>query len=711
MKRFSASFLVIVFSLLMYLLAANSAQAATYYVSGTGNDNNSGTQAAPWRTIQKAANTMVSGDTANILAGTYTGNVNITRSGTSSSKIEYAGTSNAFLVGIVEINASNIIFRDMDVRGNIWIEGSSNIIEDNYVHDSSDDDGISTSASPRDGTQSVGNIIRNNRIERVVKAGLYIEGRDHVIEGNDISRTQDHPPDNSYTTDADGIRFFGAGHVFRRNYVHDIYQSDMRGAPHIDTMQTWENVYNVRFEENIFHNPNPTGSNRILMLENQLSPVRDITWVNNIFIFSDDSSSFLNLNRKSGQDTISNMVVVNNTFYSPNGPRDKAASFQNITNATFRNNNLINATDGSDYVEVSGGATATVSNNSIYNTTGGLSGSGYPGDIWMQNPQVVSISAMDFHLTSSSPLVNSGISHTYSNRDYDGNSRPQGTAYDIGAYEFVTGGPTNPPSTTTPTPVVQPTATSAPTQTPTSRPATPTPTTAPTVQPTTSPVASPVACRNSTTNWQSNAFTTANGILEVNLTAIPSANAIDGVFALSQNQPSSYDHLAVIARFAPTGVIDAINGTSFYQAVNSLTYAANTHYNLRFVVNIPAKTYSLYVTPLGGSEVTIAENYAFRSTQSTASSLSYEVAQHTGTTGNLSVCNLVFSSASSTATPTSSPSTPGDSNGDGNVDGLDYVTWLNYYGQQRSGAQFGDFNNSGAVDGLDYVIWLNNYSG
>ena len=53
---------------------------------------------------------------------------------------------------------------------------------------------------------------------------------------------------------------------------------------------------------------------------------------------------------------------------------------------------------------------------------------------------------------------------------------------------------------------------------------------------------------------------------------------------------------------------------------------------------------------------------------------------------------------------------PGDANGDTKVDGVDYVIWLNHYGQTISGGvAVGDFNKSGKIDGVDYVIWLNNF--
>jgi hypothetical protein len=45
--------------------------AGDHFIAPTGNDANPGTLVAPWRTLQKAADTMVAGDTAFIRAGTY----------------------------------------------------------------------------------------------------------------------------------------------------------------------------------------------------------------------------------------------------------------------------------------------------------------------------------------------------------------------------------------------------------------------------------------------------------------------------------------------------------------------------------------------------------------------------------------------------------------------------------------------------------------
>jgi len=62
-----------------------SRSGITYYVSTSGNDNNAGTLAAPWRTIQHAANTVKAGDTVQVRVGTYNEIVTTKTSGNSTS--------------------------------------------------------------------------------------------------------------------------------------------------------------------------------------------------------------------------------------------------------------------------------------------------------------------------------------------------------------------------------------------------------------------------------------------------------------------------------------------------------------------------------------------------------------------------------------------------------------------------------------------------
>jgi hypothetical protein len=60
-----------------------------FFVATTGNDANPGTDALPWRTIQKAMNSATAGSTVNIKAGTYRERLAVNVSGTSGSYITF----------------------------------------------------------------------------------------------------------------------------------------------------------------------------------------------------------------------------------------------------------------------------------------------------------------------------------------------------------------------------------------------------------------------------------------------------------------------------------------------------------------------------------------------------------------------------------------------------------------------------------------------
>ncbi|MEI6194164.1 MAG: proprotein convertase P-domain-containing protein [Verrucomicrobiota bacterium] len=96
-------------SLILLTLAGaglGSAPAASYYVATNGVDTNAGTNlAAPFLTIQKAANVMVAGDNCYIRVGTYREAVTPANSGTVGSPITYQNYANEVAV----INGAEII--------------------------------------------------------------------------------------------------------------------------------------------------------------------------------------------------------------------------------------------------------------------------------------------------------------------------------------------------------------------------------------------------------------------------------------------------------------------------------------------------------------------------------------------------------------------------------------------------------------------------
>jgi hypothetical protein len=73
----------------------------------------------------------------------------------------------------------------------------------------------------------------------------------------------------------------------------------------------------------------------------------------------------------------------------------------------------------------------------VYRSDGGnLSGSPYPHDLWGVAPQFVNPAAGDYHIKPVSKVVDAGIELSQVSEDLDGNPRPQGLGYDIGAYEI-----------------------------------------------------------------------------------------------------------------------------------------------------------------------------------------------------------------------------------------------------------------------------------
>jgi uncharacterized protein DUF1565 len=72
---------LVVLAFLVCLSGAFGQTNSTFYVSTTGNDSNPGTQTAPWRTVQHAADVARAGGTVNVRGGIYEERVSIKASG------------------------------------------------------------------------------------------------------------------------------------------------------------------------------------------------------------------------------------------------------------------------------------------------------------------------------------------------------------------------------------------------------------------------------------------------------------------------------------------------------------------------------------------------------------------------------------------------------------------------------------------------------
>ena len=116
--------------------------------------------------------------------------------------------------------------------------------------------------------------------------------------------------------------------------------------------------------------------------------------------------------------------------------------------------------------------------------------------------------------------------------------------------------------------------------------------------------------------------------------------------ALSNGPQTAFTGFACLIRFFTDGTIQARNGGT-YAADITLSYTPSLMYHFRIPVNTSSHTYSVYVTPSGGSEQLLASNYAFRTEQAGVSTLNNAGIIVDTTTGSLRSGNLAVTGSTS----------------------------------------------------------------
>jgi parallel beta-helix repeat protein len=463
---------VAILSILFLLVLAPMALANTFYVSTTGNDSNPGTSAQPWHTIQKAANTMVAGDTVTVLIGDYsTQKVTITKSGLKDSPITYQAqgsvTMGGFSLSADYINIRGFTIINLDDRGvGIYVENAGFCTIENNNVSFSTMGGIDLWALPNNPAGVHDCIVRNNILYRNGQFGIEVMGQNNLIEGNDISGTiQHHPCNVTYASvgwlDADGIRFHGGGHIFRNNRIHDIsygpagytrgtscsladlqnLANDYNDDPHIDCFQTYAGDkvpgHDITFEGNYCKNPEylPDFSVAGKAFESEFG--YNLLFKNNLTI-----SNLVAL-IKNG----SNITFTNNTFIgNRNNEYSQGIQLTNDTNTIIKNNIFAYQENGIGSIWTNDSISNTTLDagyNCVYRQGGNPPRAKDLGDVWGLNPLFVDEAKGNYHLQVGSPCIDKGTDMGVTN-DLDGNPRPLGSGYDIGAYEFVPARPLPP---------------------------------------------------------------------------------------------------------------------------------------------------------------------------------------------------------------------------------------------------------------------------
>lgn len=432
----------------IFTLFISTASASTFYVDARkGQDTNAGSRDTPWKTIQKAVDSLAPGDTVLVAAGSYPERIHLTRSGAAGRPITYQASGKVVMQGFT-ITADYVRVVGFEITSQIrliresygiYLRGQHDEILNNYIHDIYHDGIMMEGRGGPHAPLTAYNVVKGNRIYRASSSGITVDGRENLIEGNDISHTIQYPPGGPAFegADADGLRPFGTGHIFRNNRVHDIRSDDLGNLdPHIDCIETWGPATNILFEQNICDIEN-TGFLPVqaAQIENGSGVVNHITFRNNILM---NVRVGIHVERLANPD-ISDVTVVNNTFYKIT---QQAILFEGHSSGTVENNAFYDVGSHLEsYLTMSPASKEIVVGYNAFGMSDGRapgtrgSQAPYPRDLWAINPGFVNAAAKDFHLLPNSPLVSAGVFLKDVTTDFAGVPRPQGSAYDIGAFQ------------------------------------------------------------------------------------------------------------------------------------------------------------------------------------------------------------------------------------------------------------------------------------
>jgi hypothetical protein len=469
---------------------SRAAAACTIYVSPDGKDSNSGSSPSSPLTLITANLKTVPGSVVCLMDGTYllTKPLYIAQSGTDIAWITYRAQNAQ--KAIIKWNTSNSDDMFQMTKGNPgtrYIEVSDLVFDGSY-------NGTNTALSAVHGHVGTHHLkVLNNHIKNTKGSGIGMGESDYnTIIGNRIHHIGNYS--------GDGENGWGSGITFNAGRWHDRYSgihSYIVG-----------NVISGVVDGSTYN----TDGNGIIMDKslNESDGTPPVLIANNV-IFQSGGRCIHNL-------VVTNTWVVNNTCYS-NSLDGRVANTGSVGEYTFQRarniyhvNNVVYAwTKGYTFMQSGDSSNIRYHNNVAFGGKGTVgvnsTATSDSRQIKVADPLYLSPPRLDanadrqyasalspqeiadkFYLKAGSPAINSGIDPTtlttdsnlkkdlaqYVYKDIEGKARPQGGAFDAGAFEYAgsapassplppAGGTTAPRPTATATPRPAPTATSKPT--------------------------------------------------------------------------------------------------------------------------------------------------------------------------------------------------------------------------------------------------------
>lgn len=408
--------------------------AATYYVATTGSDSNPGTFAAPWKTFKKATDVVAAGDTVLFRGGTYAGFKTTRRlPGTAGAPIIFKPFNNErviidkyanrIVVGhVIEISTGASFFT---LDGFEITDSNPALAQEPTYCDA--DSKLFPPGSP------VGNGIKfyppcdhltlqNLDVHHVAQMGIQGNCADLKVLNNRIHDLGKGGYQPAYGTYIEGRRMIVRGNTIYRTIGNGIRLGNTTdGSDNSNALVENNVIYNV--EGTIWwYDPSASASGACILREGGSGIVGwgtpNSLFRNNIVV--NNRSSGLRVNSVTTLSNGPGSRIYNNTIYGNHSVGLMVYSYDTVRNNIVFGNNTGDSTYRGIYFVYSG----NVKDHNLES-----------------DPRFVNAAAMDFRLQPGSPAINTGAALSEVSNDFAGVTRPQGGAWDIGAFEFVSGTP------------------------------------------------------------------------------------------------------------------------------------------------------------------------------------------------------------------------------------------------------------------------------
>jgi len=492
---------VINYASITYTVAADPYNGPDYYVNGgSGSDNNNGSLSSPFKTIQKACDVSTNGDTIYIMAGIYTpsiGQIIIKNKNAANEWLTIRNYNNDYvMIDGTNCPTANYINATIEIKNskylritgltvnhsakggitlrttpcsfiridNCTISNSSsfackvcngmnnitfeyNLVYNNFNNWSHTLMSQETISFEHVTTFSINHIIyKENHAGSIDMKGGCSRG---VVCYNDINTTGGYVLKGSPGYGGVGIMIDARGVTHNISiYNNNVYGNVSGITMNTETTGHYEYIYVYNNLVNITASGGaPTANARNTMMLSNTGSSTDL--FHNIYIYSNtfivgENSSGVGLKvghytlDQLNSNNLKDVYLVNNIYYS----------YATAVNYAFWEVNKISYQDG----------VFIVNNNSFYRPSGSIkiywNGSYYSSsanpekfgnDPLFTDQKFVDAANGDFRLDSTSPCKDTGNNMFVPSFDFDGISRPQGSAVDIGAFEYISGGDTTPP--------------------------------------------------------------------------------------------------------------------------------------------------------------------------------------------------------------------------------------------------------------------------